>query len=166
MSMKIFKTGLIWLWVSLAVFLLDQWTKGWASTHLGMYQPQEVTSFLNWTLMHNEGMAFSILADQPGWQRWFISAVAIIIVTWLLHWLYETPSHHRLLNIGLALIVGGAIGNTYDRLLLGYVVDFIEVYYKTFYWPAFNIADIAISCGAFFLILDMFIGENEDNQSS
>jgi len=163
---KFLKTGLVWLWVSVIVFMLDQWTKGWGSSQRGMYQPLEVTSFLNWTLMHNEGMAFSILADQPGWQRWFISGMATLIVLWLLHWLYKTPSHNRLLNMALVLVIGGAIGNTYDRLLLGYVVDFIEVYYKTFYWPAFNVADIAICCGAFLLILDMFIGQDDENKSS
>ena len=130
MPTNVLKTGLIWLWISALVFVLDQWTKGIASNALGLYQPQEVTSFLNWTLMHNEGIAFSILADQPGWQRWFISVVASLIVIWLLYWLFQNKSSEKLINIGLVLVVGGAVGNTYDRITLGYVIDFIELYYK------------------------------------
>lgn len=160
---KIKNSGLIWLWLTVIVFVLDQWTKSWASNTLNLYQAEPITSFLNWTLMHNEGMAFSILADQSGWQRWAISVVAIGIVFWLLHWLYNTDKDKKILNIGLVLVVGGALGNTFDRLTLGYVVDFIEIFYKTFYWPAFNIADMAISCGAILLIIDMIFEKDDSN---
>jgi len=161
--MRLFERGIVWLWLSVIVVLLDQWTKMFASDNLELYTAQPVTGFLNWTLMHNRGVAFSILADQPGWQRWVISVVAILVVLWLLVWLFKNSRNQKLLNISLVLIIGGAIGNIWDRLQLGYVVDFIEVYYKGFYWPAFNIADSAITVGAVLLIIDAFVNKNEDS---
>ena len=156
------KSGLWWLWVSAIVVILDQWTKVIATQSLEMYQAVVVNDYLNWTLMHNEGMAFSILADQSGWQRWVISIIAIIIVVWLLTWLKKNDYKNHYLNLGLTFVIGGAIGNTYDRLNLGYVIDFIEVHYEKNFWPAFNIADTAISIGAFFLIIDLIWGEHEN----
>lgn len=158
------KSGLWWLWVSAIVFVFDQWTKSLASQALTLYQPHVVNDYLNWTLMHNEGMAFSLLADQSGWQRWGISIVASAIVIWLLTWLKKNDYKATFLNLGLCFVIGGALGNIYDRVVLGYVVDFIEAHYNDLYWPAFNIADTAISIGAFFLILDLIWGDNE-NQS-
>ena len=159
------KSGLWWLWISAIVFVLDQWTKIIATESLEIYQAVVVNDYLNWTLMHNEGMAFSILADQSGWQRWGISIVAIAIVFWLLAWLKKSNFNEKYLNLGLTFVIGGAIGNTYDRLSLGYVIDFIEAHYKQNYWPAFNIADTAISIGAFLLILDLIWGNHEDKSS-
>jgi len=156
------RSGLWWLWVSALVVALDQWSKALASEKLELYVGKPVTSWFNWTLMHNEGMAFSFLADQSGWQRWFLSALAIAIVLWLMRWLKQTSFHFRLLNIGLALIIGGAIGNTIDRLGKGYVVDFIEWHYQTWYWPAFNVADMAITLGAVLLVLDALFGQHPD----
>ena len=146
--------GLVWLWLSVVVFIADQLTKFWASEALTLYVPEKVTGFLNWTLLHNEGIAFSLLADQPGWQRWFILIMASAIVIWLLIWLFNSPRSHKLHNISLALVIGGALGNIYDRAVLGYVVDFIQLHYNEYYWPAFNVADSAISVGAVFLIID------------
>lgn len=156
------KSGLRWLWISALVVVLDQWTKSLASASLMLYQPVVVNDYLNWTLMHNEGMAFSLLADQSGWQRWVISVVATVIVVWLLTWLKKNDYRSIFLNIGLCCVIGGALGNIYDRVTLGYVVDFIEAHYQDLYWPAFNIADTAISLGAFFLILDLIWGKNEN----
>ncbi|MFK8011658.1 MAG: signal peptidase II [Marinicellaceae bacterium] len=156
------KSGLWWLWISAIVFALDQWTKAIATQSLEIYQAVVVNKYLNWTLMHNEGMAFSILADQSGWQRWAISIVGIIIVIWLLTWLRMSKFQDKFLNLGLTFVIGGAIGNIYDRLSLGYVVDFIEAHYEDYYWPAFNVADTAITIGAFFLILDLIWGNHED----
>ncbi len=157
-SPKTGRSGLWWLWISALVVALDQWTKSIASQSLELYVGQPVTSWFNWTLMHNEGAAFSFLANQPGWQRWFLSALAILIIFWLMRWLKQTSYHFRWLNIGLALIIGGALGNTIDRLHKGYVVDFIEWHYKTWYWPAFNVADMAITLGAILLVIDALFG--------
>ncbi|MBL4660950.1 MAG: lipoprotein signal peptidase [Alcanivoracaceae bacterium] len=156
------KSGLWWLPISLIIILLDQWTKIIATESLEIYEAVVVNNYLNWTLMHNEGMAFSFLADQSGWQRWGISIVAVVIVIWLLIWLKNSDIKARFLNLGLTFVIGGAIGNIYDRLSLGYVIDFIEAHYDQYFWPAFNIADTAISIGAFFLILDLIWGGKED----
>ncbi len=159
------KSGLWWLPISLIIVLLDQWTKIIATESLEIYEAVVVNNYLNWTLMHNEGMAFSFLADQSGWQRWGISIVAIAIVMWLLVWLKKSEFKAGFLNLGLTFVIGGAVGNIYDRLSLGYVIDFIEAHYDDFFWPAFNIADTAISIGAFFLILDLIWGKNENKSS-
>jgi signal peptidase II len=159
------KSGLWWLPISAIVFYLDQWTKTIATESLEIYEAVVVNNYLNWTLMHNEGMAFSFLADQSGWQRWVISIVAIAIVIWLLIWLKKNKINAKFLNLGLVFVIGGALGNIYDRLSLGYVIDFIEAHYNDSFWPAFNIADTAISIGAFFLILDLIFGEKEADES-
>lgn len=153
------KSGLWWLPISVLIVFFDQWTKVIASSSLKLYEAVIVNDYLNWTLMHNEGMAFSFLADQSGWQRWGISIVGISIVAWLLAWLKKNSLTNIYLNLGLSLVIGGALGNIYDRLSLGYVVDFIEAHYEDYYWPAFNIADTAISLGAFFLIIDLIWGD-------
>ncbi len=159
------KSGLWWLPISAIVFLLDQWTKTIATASLKIYEAVVVNDYLNWTLMHNEGMAFSFLADQSGWQRWGISIVALVIVVWLLFWLKKSEFKAKFLNLGLVFVIGGALGNVYDRLSMGYVVDFIEAHYKNNFWPAFNVADTAISIGAFFLILDLIWGAKETNEN-
>ncbi len=154
--------GVRWLWISALVVCLDQWTKWLANSMLELYAPVEWLPVLNMTLMHNTGMAFSLLADQPGWQRWFISVVALVIVIWLVLWLLRNPREWRWQNISLCLIVGGALGNLWDRVTLGHVVDFIQVHYNEAYFPAFNVADSAITCGAILLILETFFVKHED----
>src|SRR5690606_30288207 len=106
--------------------------------------------------------------NQPGWQRWFILIMASVIVIWLLIWLFSSPSKLKLHNISLALVIGGALGNIYDRAVLGYVVDFIQLHYNDYYWPAFNIADSAITVGAVFLIIDTLFRkqDKEHNEST
>ncbi len=160
--------GLIWLWLSAVVFIVDQLTKYVATEALTLYVPQKVNRFLNWTLLHNEGIAFSLLANQPGWQRWFILIMASVIVIWLLIWLFNSPRRYRLHNISLALVIGGAFGNIYDRAVLGYVVDFIQLHYNDYYWPAFNVADSAITVGAVLLIIDTLFRkqDKEHNEST
>lgn len=160
--MQISRSGLMWLWLSLLILLVDQATKFWASDSLVLYVPKKITDFFNLTLMHNEGIAFSLLADQSGWQRWFILIVAVIVVIWLLWWLYQSPKNLKLQNIALTLVIGGALGNIYDRAVLGYVVDFIQLHYQNYYWPAFNIADSAITVGAVLLILDTLFRKQVD----
>lgn len=164
--MKIKSNGWVFLWISVIVLILDQWTKTIASSRLDLYVPNKVTEFFNLTLMHNEGVAFSILANQSGWQRYFIAVVASAIVIWLLYWLWNNARSMKLQNTALVLVIGGALGNIWDRVLLGYVVDFIEVHYNGYYWPAFNVADSAITLGAILLIIDAFKNkESEDKKA-
>ncbi len=162
--MKLKNSGWVYLWVSVVVLILDQWTKSIASNKLDLYVPKKITEFFNLTLMHNEGVAFSILASQSGWQRYFISVVAGLIVIWLLYWLWQNARNMKLQNTALVLVIGGALGNIWDRVLLGYVVDFIELHYKGYYWPAFNVADSAITLGAVLLIIDAFKNKESDTE--
>ena len=143
--------------LAVVVVLLDQYTKGLASENLTYGRPVEVFSWFHLTLLHNTGAAFSFLGDAGGWQRYFFSAIAIVISLVLVVWLYRLGSEQRLLALSLGLILGGAIGNLWDRLVLGYVVDFISVHYGGSYFPAFNVADSAISVGAVCMLLDSFL---------
>lgn len=143
-----------WLWLSVLVIILDQLTKTMASQLLQMHVPVPVMPSFNFTLMHNTGAAFSFLSDAGGWQRWFFTIVAIIVSVVLFFWIKKLQSNEKLQAIALAMILGGAIGNVIDRVILGYVVDFIQWYYDQWYWPAFNIADSAISIGVVLLIID------------
>lgn len=143
-----------WLWLSAVVIGLDQATKFLASTSLVLYEPRPVTPFFNLTLMHNTGAAFSFLSDAAGWQRWFFVVIALGISGAVAVWLYRLRPGQTWLAAALALILGGALGNVWDRITLGYVVDFIELYYHRWHWPAFNVADSAISVGAAMLVLD------------
>ncbi|MDH5409070.1 MAG: signal peptidase II [Gammaproteobacteria bacterium] len=143
-----------WTWLSAVVIVLDQITKYMASTMLLMYKPVAIFPMFNFTLMHNTGAAFSFLDDAGGWQRWFFTVIALAVSTFLIVWIKRLTAKEKLQAIALALILGGAIGNVIDRIWLGYVVDFIDVYYQQWRWPAFNIADSAISIGAVLIIID------------
>jgi len=143
-----------WLWLSLFVIGLDQWTKSLASAHLQFGIPHPVLPGLNLTLVHNTGAAFSLLSDAGGWQRIIFICLALTISVVLVAWLRRIPPGQRWLPVTLALILGGAVGNLWDRVLLGYVVDFIDVYVANRHWPAFNVADSAISTGAVMLLID------------
>jgi signal peptidase II len=149
--------ALPWFGLGLVVILLDQYTKGLASSGLEYGQPVRVFSWFNLTLMHNTGAAFSFLNDAGGWQRYFFSAAAIGISVVLAIWLIVMPRGQWLLALSLGLILGGALGNLWDRVALGYVVDFISVHYENSYFPAFNLADSAISVGAACMLLDSFL---------
>lgn len=149
--------ALYWYGLALVVILLDQYSKGLASGALEYGRPVEVFSWFNLTLQHNTGAAFSFLSDAGGWQRYFFSVVAGVISLVLVIWMYRMPRSDRLLAMSLALILGGALGNLWDRLALGYVVDFISVHYEQHYFPAFNIADSAITAGAVCMLLDSFL---------
>ncbi len=154
-----------WKWYSLSllVIVLDHIAKWAASSMLTYGVPVEVLPFFNLMLAHNSGAAFSFLSDAGGWQRWLFTAIAIGVSIFLAHWLRRAQGQ-RLLCWALALILGGALGNLIDRVLLGYVVDFISLHYAGNYFPAFNIADSAISIGAGLLILDMFLNpHNHDD---
>ena len=130
-----------WIWLAAVIVVLDQLTKYIASTSLEMFKPIAVMPMFNWTLMHNTGAAFSFLANEGGWQRWFFAVIAVVVSVFLVLWIKQLEKHEKWQAIALALILGGAIGNVIDRVFLGYVVDFIDVYYKHMHWPAFNIAD-------------------------
>ena len=147
----------LWLFVSAGVIWLDWFTKNLASTSLELYRPQAVFSWLNMTLAHNYGAAFSFLSDAGGWQRWFFIGLASIVSLVLLVWLLRLRRREWVTGLGLALVLGGAVGNLIDRIQLGYVVDFIDVHYAGWHYPAFNVADSAITCGVILLLLDTFI---------
>lgn len=145
-----------WLNLSALVIVLDQLSKWLMSNWLDLYETVAVMPFFNLTLAHNYGAAFSFLASAGGWQRWFFVVLAVAISITLVIWLKKLQHHARLEAAALALILGGAIGNVIDRLIYGYVVDFLDVYYGSYHWPAFNIADSAICAGAILLIFDSF----------
>lgn len=144
-----------WLWISALIIAVDQITK-WA-VFLGMefHSMIPVLSFFSIVHVHNTGAAFSFLADAGGWQRWFFLAIAIATSAFIVY-LLRKHQHETLMSVSLALILGGAIGNIIDRLWHGFVVDFFYFYYQTWSFPAFNIADAAITVGAVLLIADGF----------
>ncbi|GAA0705553.1 signal peptidase II [Dokdonella soli] len=157
--MKIKPNALSWLLLSLLVIALDQLTKHIALTELQPLSPHAVIpGLLNWTLAFNTGAAFSFLASADGWQRWLFAALAIGVSVVLMFWLSRTARRDWRNAVPLALIIGGALGNLVDRLRFGHVTDFIQVYYQDWAWPAFNVADSAISVGAVLLILFGFAG--------
>ena len=154
---------LVWLWLSLLVIVLDQASKHWFVHNLWLYQQIVVIPDLfSWTLAYNKGAAFSFLAEQGGWQRWLFALVAVLASVIMVIWLARLGKRERLLACGLALVLGGALGNLYDRVVLGHVVDFILVHWQDrWYFPAFNVADSAITVGAGILIIDMIFGKKE-----
>ena len=150
------------LGVSLVIVLLDQITKQVMDGWLGLCQPyacdrQHLLPFFQLVVLYNEGAAFSFLADAGGWQRWVLSGVSLIVSIGICIWLLRLTSEQRILRWSLALILGGALGNLIDRALFGHVIDFLVLYYNPYYFPAFNVADAAISLGACGLLLDMFL---------
>jgi signal peptidase II len=138
------------------VVFLDQVTKFLATHFLQLHNPLVLFPGFNLTLTHNTGAAFSLLSQAGGWQRWLFVLLTITVSSAIVIWLRNLPPHRRWMGCCLALILGGALGNLCDRLVLGYVIDFIDVYYHQLHWPAFNIADSAITTGAIMLIIDSF----------
>ena len=144
-----------WLWLAAALIVVDQISK-WIV--LGALQPGEaryVAPFFNWVLTFNSGAAFSFLSDAGGWQRWFFTALALAVSGWIVTLLRRHTSEFRL-SLALTLVLGGALGNVIDRLRFGAVVDFIQWHVAGYYWPAFNVADSAITIGAILLAWDQF----------
>ncbi len=142
-----------WFWLSLLVVLLDQVTKWLAAGLLHPYRPLPLVPHLNLTLMFNEGAAFSLLADAGGWQRWFFAGFALVMSLLLGIWLLRLEARERLMALALSLVLGGAVGNLIDRVRTGRVVDFIDFYVGDWHWPAFNVADSAITLGVALLLL-------------
>ena len=148
-----------WLWLSLLIVILDQATKWLAEALLLPFQPVPLMPLLNLTLMYNEGAAFSFLANAGGWQRWLFAGFALVMTLALTFWLLRLDKGERATAAALSLVIGGAIGNLIDRVQTGRVVDFIDFYVGTWHWPAFNVADSAISIGIVFLLITSFRSE-------
>lgn len=143
------------LWLSATVIVLDRISKYLISSHMGLYDSIVLLPVFNLTLLHNTGAAWSFLAGASGWQRWLFIALALAVSIGLIVWLRYLPrNQHRWRAVALALVLGGALGNVIDRIWHGYVVDFIQVHYQGWYFPAFNMADSAITIGAIMLILE------------
>lgn len=153
----------MWYLLSLVVVVIDQWTKWLAENKLNFLEPVPVIEpVLNWTLAYNYGAAFSFLADQAGWQKWFFAGLALMMSLFLIVYLLKAPRKAKLLSLGLALVLGGAIGNLIDRLLHGHVIDFIHVHYAdVWHYPIFNIADIGICIGVALIVIDMLFLEKK-----
>lgn len=144
-----------WLWISAAVIVFDQLTKILISHHMGLFDSIRLTSFLQLTLLHNSGAAFSFLSQASGWQRWFFVGLGLVVSIVILLWLRRLPrKDRRLLGIGLALVLGGALGNVIDRVAYGYVIDFIDFFYNGWHFWPFNVADSAITVGAILVVID------------
>ena len=144
-----------WLGLSALVVFLDQFTKLWVSRSFAYGENLAVTEFFNLVLVHNRGAAFSFLSGAGGWQRWFFSVIAVLASGWMI-WLLRKHRQDPLFCFALSLILGGALGNLIDRVAYGYVVDFLDFYWQMYHFPAFNVADSAVTCGAALLIWDGF----------
>lgn len=163
MNMTQYKSGLRWLWLAVLAFVLDQASKLAVVKLLPFgYPGVEITPFFNLVHVYNKGAAFSFLADQGGWQRWFFAVLAFAICGLLIHWLRKQSVTQRWSGIAYSLIIGGALGNVFDRLVLGHVVDFLDFYWGSAHWPAFNLADSFIFIGAAMIVLDGFRGEKKE----
>lgn len=159
------RSPMVWLWLAVLAVILDQVTKVAAEQLLTFAQPVYLLPVLDFTLLYNKGAAFSFLADQPGWQRWFFTTISVGVSIMLVVWIKRLPRGAVWLPIALALILGGAIGNLIDRVVYGHVVDFISVHWNNKYFPAFNIADSAITLGAIMMVLDV-IREIKDERAA
>ena len=147
-----------WLWLALGVIVIDQWTKSLIVSNFDEFDSVTLLPVLDFMRLHNTGAAFSFLSDASGWQRWMFTGLGIVVSAGILVWLRRLPARgQHLLAASLALIMGGALGNVIDRVLWGHVIDFIRVHYQQWYFPAFNVADSAITVGAALLILDSLI---------
>jgi signal peptidase II len=146
-------------WIALIALIIvaDQATKLWVLAALEPFEVIPVAPLLNLTLVFNEGAAFSFLADAGGWQRWFFAGLAVVVSIALLAWLKRLEAHERLTGVALSLVAGGAVGNLIDRIAYGHVVDFVDVYWRSWHWPAFNVADSTITVGVILLLLDALL---------
>ena len=150
-----------WLGISGLIVVIDQITKLWIDSSMRLFESIPLTSFFNLTYVHNTGAAFSFLSEAGGWQRWFFALLALVISGVLIVWMARLKQHERLMAAALSLVLGGAIGNLIDRVAYGYVIDFLDFYYQSWHWPAFNVADMAICLGVFLMLLENFQSEQE-----
>lgn len=150
--------------IVIIIVVLDQITKIWADRALDMYQQIHITSFFNITKAYNYGAAFSFLDTPGGWQRWLFTGISLVVSIVLCVWLYRMTRAEKWLSLSIALILGGAVGNLIDRMWYGYVVDFIQAHWNESYFPSFNIADAAISCGTVLLLVLTFFEKNDEQE--
>ena len=156
MSLLSIRSSLLkWFLLAGLIFLLDQWVKLIIIENISLYERVKINDFINITHQRNPGAAFSFLADAGGWQRWFLSTIAIAVCLYIVYWLNELKKENKvLLPYGLSLVLGGALGNLFDRIMLGYVTDYFQVLIFGWPFPSFNVADAAISIGAVLIIVD------------
>ncbi|MFV9996374.1 MAG: signal peptidase II [Arsenophonus endosymbiont of Dermacentor nuttalli] len=164
MKNSICSTGLCWLWLTVVVLTVDLGSKQLILNNFQLYESMPLMPHFNLVYAQNPGAAFSFLADKGGWQRWFFAIVAIVICVILIVMMYRQSVSKKFSNIAYALVIGGALGNLCDRLVHGFVVDFIDFYVGDWHWPTFNLADVVICIGAVLIILDSFI--NSDQKAS
>ncbi|OAI15763.1 signal peptidase II [Methylomonas koyamae] len=145
-----------WLWLSALVLVLDQASKLAIDAHFQLYESIPLLPNFNLTYARNTGAAFSFLAQAGGWQRWLFAGLAVVMSGIISVWLYRLKRHEPLMAWALSLVLGGAVGNLIDRVAYGYVIDFLDVYYQDWHWPAFNIADSAICVGVGLMLLESF----------
>jgi len=147
------QSGIVWLWLAVLIVVLDQVTKYIVTLNLAYYEFIPVLPVFNLTHVHNYGAAFSFLSGAGGWQRWFFAILALVASILMISWLKYTSRNQHLLCVSLVLILGGALGNLIDRLVFGYVIDFLDFYWSDYHFPAFNVADVSITFGAFFMVI-------------
>ncbi len=145
-----------WLWLSALTLVLDQASKLAIDGSMQLFESIPLTPYFNLTYVHNTGAAFSFLSEAGGWQRWLFAGLAMVMSGFIGAWLARLQKHEILMAVALSLVLGGAIGNLIDRVAYGYVIDFLDVYYGNWHWPAFNIADSAICVGVFLMLLESF----------
>lgn len=157
-SISINQSGVRWLWLAALVFVADIAIKYLVMNGMGYGWGNriEVLPFFNLLYVHNYGAAFSFLSDQSGWQRWLFTAIAFVVSGLLIHWMRKLPYTERWNNVAYSMIIGGALGNVFDRVMHGFVIDYLDFYWGTYHWPAFNLADMAICLGAAMIVLDGF----------
>ena len=151
------RSGLPWLWLTLVMLVIDQFTKYLTIEKLDLYESYEILSFFNFTYARNYGAAFSFLGDASGWQKYLFTSIAIVVSTYLVYSMKKMKVTHRWMNSAYALVLSGAVGNVIDRLLFGYVIDFLDFDLGFYRWPTFNIADSAIFIGAIMIIIDALL---------
>ena len=145
-----------WLWISALTLVLDQASKLAVDGSMQLFESIPLIPYFNLTYVHNTGAAFSFLAQAGGWQRWLFAGLAVVMSSIIAVWLHRLQKHETLMAVALAFVLGGAIGNLIDRVAYGYVIDFLDVYYQDWHWPAFNIADSAICIGVGLMLLESF----------
>ncbi|ABX48333.1 signal peptidase II [Shewanella baltica] len=159
-------SGLRWYWVAVLVFFADQLSKQWVLANFDLHESLNLLPFFNFTYVRNYGAAFSFLSDAGGWQRWLFTIVAVGFSTLLTVWLRKQSASLLKLNLAYTLVIGGALGNLVDRLMHGFVVDFIDFFWAKSHYPAFNIADSAICIGAVLIIWDAFLSGKSETDSA
>lgn len=150
---KLLTSGLVWSWVAILIIAIDRISKMWVVTNLQLHEPVAVLPVFNLTLWYNTGAAFSFLHNMSGWQNWFLGSLAFIVSIVVIGWMARIPARSWWLSIALAFILGGALGNAWDRILYGYVIDFLSFHWGDWYFAIFNVADSAICVGAAMVLL-------------